>query len=158
MLGKLFKHTTTTAASAPCTGQRMFSRADIIKGLDKSKISRRAFIKKELTENPEFFKAFPHMQVVLAPKVEKEETSSKKVSGEENLADNAEYHEDMHLGFKDPSGKPEAGYFESLLHHHNHNMAPREKEEIHRQNEKNIVDAYESPTGPFKWLSSKELN
>jgi hypothetical protein len=37
-------------------------------------------------------------------------------------------------------------------------MAPREKEEIHRQNEKNFVDAYESPSGPFKWLSSKELN
>jgi hypothetical protein len=133
MLGKLFKHTNTIAAST--TGQRLFSRADIIKGLDKSKISRRAFIKKELTENPEFFKAFPHMQVVLAPKVEREDTSSKKVSGDENPADAAEYHEDMHLGFKNPNGKPEAGYFESLLHHHNHNMAPREKEEIHRQNE-----------------------
>ncbi len=72
MLGKLFKHTATTAAaSTSCTGQRLFSRADIIKGLDKTKISRRAFIKKELTENPEFFKAFPHMQVVLAPKVER---------------------------------------------------------------------------------------
>jgi len=42
----------------------MFSRADILKSLDKAKINRKTFIKKELTENPEFFKAFPHMQVL----------------------------------------------------------------------------------------------
>lgn len=66
MLGKLFKHTVTYASQQ--TGQRMFSRADIIKGLDRSKVNRKAFIKKELTENPEFFKAFPHMQVALGPK------------------------------------------------------------------------------------------
>lgn len=37
-------------------------------------------------------------------------------------------------------------------------MPPKEKEEILRQNEKNFVDAYESPSGPFKWLSAQELN
>jgi hypothetical protein len=46
------------------SGRRFFSRADILKNLDKSKVSRKNFIKKELTENPEFFKAFPHMQSV----------------------------------------------------------------------------------------------
>ena len=65
MLGKLFKSTAVTSV-VQTTSQpvRMFSRADIIKGLDRNKVSRRAFIKKELTENPEFFKAFPHMQSV----------------------------------------------------------------------------------------------
>jgi len=57
MLAKLLSNQSTN-------GRRLFSRADIIKGLDKLKVSRKAFIKKELTENPEFFKAFPHMQGV----------------------------------------------------------------------------------------------
>lgn len=51
---------------------RAFSRANIVKDLDKSKISRKAFVKKELTENPEFFKAYPHMQTVFAIDEEKE--------------------------------------------------------------------------------------
>lgn len=53
------------------TGSRYFSRADIMKGLDRSKISRRVFAKKELTENPEFFKAFPTAQTILNDKDEK---------------------------------------------------------------------------------------
>lgn len=61
MLGKLFASSATLAQGS---GRRMFSRADILKSLDKTKINRKTFIKKELTENPEFFKAFPHMQAV----------------------------------------------------------------------------------------------
>jgi len=86
MLGKLFKNTASAAVST--TGQRMFSRADIIKNLDRSKISRKVFIKKELTENPEFFKAFPHMQGILPPKEgtgAAEAQSSRSISGEEKL-------------------------------------------------------------------------
>ncbi len=72
MLGKFFKHSAGAVTTASTTSQpvRLFSRADIIKGLDRSKVSRRAFIKKELTENPEFFKAFPHMQAVFNMKEE----------------------------------------------------------------------------------------
>ena len=42
-----------------------FSRADVLKKVDRSKVSRKNYIKKELTENPEFFKAFPHLQTIL---------------------------------------------------------------------------------------------
>ena len=64
----------STASSATTTGKRLFSRADIIKGLDRTKVSRKVFIKKELTENPEFFKAFPHLQGILPPKKEDAES------------------------------------------------------------------------------------
>ncbi len=36
-----------------------------MKDLDKSKVSRKKFIKQELIENPEFFKAYPHLQKAL---------------------------------------------------------------------------------------------
>jgi hypothetical protein len=77
---------------------------------------------------------------------------------EEDMSEFPKYHEDAHLGFKDPSGRSQAGYFESLLHHHNQYMTPREKEEAIRENEKNFVDAYLSPKGPSKWLSKQELS
>ena len=161
MLGKLFKQTTTTVAVTQVTSKpvRMFSRADIIKGLDRSKVSRRAFIKKELTENPEFLKAFPHMQVVFNIKEEGQGKMSRTPEMEEDdgLTAQTKYEENAHLGFKDPSGRSNAGYFDSLLHHHNQYMAPSEKEQAIRENERNFVDAYLPPTGPSKWLTKEEL-
>jgi len=72
---KLFSTKLQQASNRPLCAlpTRNFSRADIIKNLDKSKVSRRQFVKKELTENPEFFKAFPHMQTIFNVKKEKEE-------------------------------------------------------------------------------------
>jgi hypothetical protein len=34
-------------------------------------------------------------------------------------------------------------------------MAPREKEEAIRENERNFVEAYLSPDGPSKWMSKE---
>lgn len=87
---------------------RSFSRVDILKGLDKSKISRKAFIRKELTENPEFFKAYPHLQGLL--NADKEEEGLGKAERRE-----PEYFEDSTVGFKEDK----ADFFGSLLHHHN---------------------------------------
>lgn len=36
-------------------------------------------------------------------------------------------------------------------------MAPKEKEEIIRENEKNFIESYESPSGPMKWQSTSKL-
>ena len=71
---------------------RAFSRANIIKELDKSKISRKTFVKKELTENPEFFKAYPHMQSIYGVEEEREENR-----------DEEPYQNDMQVSFKDPN-------------------------------------------------------
>ncbi len=81
-----------------------FSRADILKSLDKTKVSRKQFIKKELTENPEFFKAFPHLQGIFD---QNEEPENKKKQ------DRVSYKEDMVLNFKE--NKQEEPYFETLL-------------------------------------------
>ena len=127
---------------AKLMSRRAFSRADIRKGLDPHKVNRRAFIKKELTENPEFFKAFPSMQAVF---------NAREETGE--LADNLKYKEDSTVAFD----RPEGSYFETLLHHHNHVMPPSQKEEAIRENERNFVESYLSPKGPSKWLSKEQI-
>ena len=37
-------------------------------------------------------------------------------------------------------------------------MGPQEKEELIRENERNFIESYESPSGPMKWLPSNEAN
>jgi hypothetical protein len=81
---------------------RTFTRADTLKSLDKSKIARRQYIKTELTENPEFFKAYPHLQAYFAIDDEKEE-----------IKEDMPYHHDLQVKFKDPNEK--VPYFDSLL-------------------------------------------
>ena len=73
---------------------RLFGRGDILKSLDPTKTSRRQFLKKELVENPEFFKAFPNMQAVFNVDEEKEK-----------LSDKAYYQHDMTLGFSEGKDK-----------------------------------------------------
>ena len=84
MLGKLF-----ASSASQVSGRRMFSRADILKSLDKAKINRKTFIKKELTENPEFFKAFPHMQVLFNAK-----PAEPGSNNEDKIDDNPKYFHD----------------------------------------------------------------
>ncbi len=36
-------------------------------------------------------------------------------------------------------------------------MSPKEKEEAIRENEKNFIEASQSPTGPSKWMSKEEI-
>jgi hypothetical protein len=151
MLAKLF--TQTTAAST--SGRRLFSRSDILKSLDKSKVNRKVFIKKELTENPEFFKAFPHMQGVFS--IKQGEPGATGAKAEDRVNENMSYQHQETVGFKDPSGKSDATYFDSLLHQHNQYMTPKDKEVAVRENERNFVEAYLSPEGPSKWMSKEDL-
>ena len=37
-------------------------------------------------------------------------------------------------------------------------MPPRDKEEMIRENERNFIESYESPTGPMKWQSTQKRN
>jgi hypothetical protein len=73
-----------------------------MKSLDKSKVDRKVYVKKELTENPEFFKAFPHMQAIFNVDTEKEK-----------LVDDPKYENNMPIGFKDNTS--EQPYFDTLL-------------------------------------------
>jgi len=58
--------------------------------LDKKKVSKREFIKRELTENPEFFKAYPHLQGIFALDEEKDK-----------IREDAPYRHDLSLNFKE---------------------------------------------------------
>ena len=113
-------------------------------------------MKKELTENPEFFKAYPHMQTILNVKDDKPGAST--MLKENDIDDHPYYKKDAVIGFKDPSGKNDEGYFQGLLNQHNHYMTTKEKEEAIRENERNFIEAPMSPTGPSKYLSKEELN
>lgn len=67
------------------------------------------------------------------------------------------YVDDFQVAFKDPSGRTDESYFETLLHQHNQYMTPTEKEEALRENERNFIEGYQTPSGPMKWLSKEEI-
>ena len=83
------------------TSFRAFTRADIHASLDRTKVNRRLFIKKELTDNPEFFKAFPHMQTVFGA-IETGKRDN-EMSAEALNKDATPYQHDKQLSFKDPN-------------------------------------------------------
>lgn len=37
-------------------------------------------------------------------------------------------------------------------------MTPKQKEEAQRENERNFVEGYQSPTGPFKWMDKAQID
>lgn len=94
------------------------------------KLSNSNFLKRELRENPEFYKAFPH----LAP---------------------AEYNEQTQ---KITDAYREAPFFQSLLHQHNDYMTPLDQPEmLLRDNERNFVEAqHANVEGPHKYLTEEE--
>ena len=57
MIAKLLASSSTASCLTSATGRRLFSRADILKSLDKKKINRKAFIKKELNKWAQVVKA-----------------------------------------------------------------------------------------------------
>lgn len=70
------------------------------KNEQKPKASRKEFIRRELTENPEYFKAYPHLQFMF------------EIKNENELHDPVKYHHDKQIIVKDRT--KEVPYFESL--------------------------------------------
>jgi len=98
-------------------------------------------MKRELKENPEFFKAFPHLQEMF-----NKEGEMRK------------YHTDKTLDFADPNR--EETFFNGLLQQHNNYMKPKENpEELLRDNEKNLIEgSMASPDGPLKYMERKVID
>jgi hypothetical protein len=90
-----------------------------MKGLNRDKISRKAFLQKELTENPDFFKAFPEMQSVLGDNEERPEKTTSMADEEDFSNESPYYKAKVVADFRDPSGRPRSGYFPGLLNQHN---------------------------------------
>jgi len=82
---------------------RSFARADIKKSLDPKKIGRREFLQTEITNNPEFFKAYPNYQSIFALNEETNEVDMNKP-----------YNHEIRTSFNELNTK-ETEFFNSLL-------------------------------------------
>ena len=109
-------------------------------------------MRKELKENPEFFKAFPHLQVIF-------DEATDNVNPENQLHGyDKRYLNDKKVDFS--SLKESQPFFKSLLHQHNRLMQPTESvEHLIRENERNFVEgSMIAADGPFKYLSREQVN
>lgn len=116
------------------------------------KMSNRQFVESELKSNPEFFKAFPHLQTVFAEATEGVDPE-KSYNGMDKR-----YLADKVVNFSDLVDKP--GFFEGLLHQKN-KARPQETnaEEMIRENERNFIEGSSaSMDGPFKYMSKDRIN
>jgi len=104
----------------------------------KQKNKKRELLKKEMTTNPEFFNAFPHLRDSAFPTKE-EDQSLLNTDGQVML----------NLDTKKSS------YFESLKRN-DENFETKTEEEKVRENEANFVDAYSRREGPKKYMSREE--
>ena len=102
--------------------------SDRVQGaIDWSKVTKEQYFRTELSHNPEFFKAFPHLK---------------------HLEDG----KDGSLAQVQPQSVP---FFESLLHQHVKLLTPTAEEEV-RENEERFVSAFHTKEGPLKYLSIEE--
>lgn len=100
-------------------------------------------MERELKENPEFFKAFPHLQPAvydtLNPNIA-QEFNGKAFEPMDNIRSQDFFDKN---DLKSQSSKND-DYFQSLLHQQNKYLSldPKEKEDMIRENEMNFVSAY----------------
>lgn len=102
-------------------------------------------MERELKTNPEFFKAFPHLQSVFEDATNEE-------------GDQKRYLDKKIVNFSGLTDNPQ--YFEGLLHQQN-NMQVKETdpEEIIRENERNFIEGSSiSVDGPIKYMSKERLD
>lgn len=126
------------------------------RGRDPSALSSRQFIETELKENPEFFRAFPHLQRVFEKGgndagMDPDDIPNQYVGG------GRKYESKKVVNFADLTDKP--GYFEGLLHQQN-SFRPNETdlEQIYQENERNFIEgATAAVEGPFKYLSAERV-
>ena len=124
-----------------------------LRGFATKQLTKSNFVQKELKENPEFFKAFPHLQKVFdSEKIRPGQMVDRVMTKEDNVNKIYEYQNDLQIKWQD--FQMEAPYFNSLLHKHNNYSHPIEnREEIIRDNEINFIEGPSANVeGPFKYL------
>jgi hypothetical protein len=104
----------------------------------KQKNKKRELLKKEMTTNPEFFNAFPHLRDKAFPNKEDDQSIL-----------NNDSQVMLNLDTKKSS------YFESLKRNYENFESKTEEEKV-RENEANFVDAYSRREGPKKYMSREE--
>ena len=102
----------------------------------KQKLKKRELLKKEMSTNPEFFNAFPHLKEKAFPEQEKEGES---------------YQEQVNQTFE----SKKADYFDSMKKKYvNYHIKTDEERKL--ENEVNFVEAYSRREGPKKYMSREE--
>jgi hypothetical protein len=109
---------------------------------------------RELKENPEFFKAFPHLQEPIY-QANYPETPGQSYLEDEHIKTQDYFDTE---DFKSKSTQEKA-YFKSLLDQHNKYLSLDkqehvDKEEYIRENELSYIQGYQTPTGPLKYMSA----
>lgn len=112
------------------------------------RVSKKDFIGREMKENPEFFKAFPHLQEPVFDHANPGAPNQMYM----NEVKNSELFSKHDL--KADSSKHD-GYFDTLLHQHTRYMEELTPEEMIRENEIQFVQGYQSPMGPTKYMSAE---
>jgi len=111
---------------------------------------RAHLLKREITDNPEFFNAFPHLKEV----IKREEMINQDEDLNQNIKDNyVVKDEDKNLEIQEKK----ENFFESLLHKHKgyENMFKTKDENI-LSNKKIFAEGYKDPKGPIKFMSKKD--
>lgn len=102
----------------------------------RQKMKKRELLKKEISTNPEFFNAFPHLKEKAFPEKEKEEES---------------FQEQVYQKLE----SKKVDYFDSLKKkYYNYHLKTNEERET--ENETNFVEAYSRREGPMKYMSREE--
>jgi ribosomal protein S18 len=111
---------------------------------------RASLLKREITDNPEFFNAFPHLKEV----IKREEMINQEVDLNKHLKQNyLVKEEDRNVEIKEKK----ENYFESLLHKHKgYENILKTKDQAELNNKKIFADGYQDPKGPIKFMSKKE--
>jgi small subunit ribosomal protein S18 len=122
-----------------------------IKYMSKEDQEKRTnLLKREITDNPEFFNAFPHLKEV----IKREEMLNPEEDLTHHLSSNYQIkEEDQNSEIQEKK----ENFFESLLHKHKgyENML-KTKGQLEINNKKIFVEGYQDPKGPIKFMSKKE--
>jgi hypothetical protein len=105
------------------------------------KLNREEFLKREITTNPEFFKAFPHLENI--------------IKSENNIEGNLTEH--IKENYFVEKGIPQDKYFESLLYKHKgYENSLKNQDEKMTNNVTSFIDGNSELHGAKKYMSAAE--
>jgi ribosomal protein S18 len=121
-----------------------------IKLMDKEEKERRSqILKREITDNPEFFNAFPHLKQI----VKREDMEDNQVDIQKHISDNYFIkEEDKNKDIK----QKKSSYFESLVGSYKSYEDVLKTDRGDIDNVNTFAEGYKSLSGPMKYMSKRE--
>ena len=117
-----------------------------LRDLNRDKISKSKFLKAEMVQNPEFFKAFPHLKPKAKEIYEREYNEDfDSFLGDRETVVPKDFSSDVPDTVYD-------GYFNSLLHHRDGLISNKSE----KDNELEYVQGFSDTQKPKKWMTQEE--